>query len=263
MGFLDRVLGKSAPRAVSAPAPGSYRVQLLLPYAARLDPSAIHAHLRTWRADIDRIGDDPSVFGFAIPTGEPLPIVTHVMDAPVDAHGEALHDALTWSQTFRDRHAAVARAGASIVVATAFDRRRNRAVQLLSLLAVIDTVLVSLGDELADAAVVHWMPAQSLLPFGRYRMLRKELGPSGPAVNVRIAKVGGAAGEMFGDTLGLAALGLPDLQTRFAADRDPNEIALRLMQLARCLFLEQDLDAPIAPAPHLAPPARDTLTVQL
>jgi hypothetical protein len=266
MGFMDRVLGKKATPphgAVVAPAAGNYRVQVLLPHAPRLDPRAIHAHLRTWRADVDLIGDNANVFGLAIPTGEPMPIFAHVMAAPADAYGEALRDALTWSQTFRDRHAAVARANASIVVATAFDRRRNRAVQLLSLLAVLDTVLVSLDDELADAAVVHWMPAQSLLPLERYRMLRQELGPSGPAVNVRIAKVGGTAGEMFGDTLGLAALGLPDLQTRFAADRDPNEIAMRLMHLAKALFMDQDLDVAVQPAPYLAPPERDTLTAHV
>jgi hypothetical protein len=261
MGFLDRVLGKK-PAAPVAPPVGNYKVQVLLPFAARLDPAAVLDGLRGWRGDIDLIGRDPQLFGVAIPAGDMMPIFAHVMTAPGDAFPDAIERALISSQTFEERHAAVAMATDSIVVATSFDGRHPRGVLLLSLLAVLDTVLVQLG-ELAGAAVIHWMPAQSLVTFDRYRALRKTLGPSGPAVNVRVAKVGGSPGEMFADTLGLAALGLPDLQTRFGADRDPNYVALRLMQLARLLFLDQEPDAAVAPAPYLAPPARDTLTVRL
>jgi hypothetical protein len=261
MGFLDRFVGKK-PATPAAPAPGNYKVQVLLPFAAQLDPAAIHAHLRKWRPDIDLIGRDPQLFGLAIPTGDVMPIFAHVMAAPVDAFPDELHDSLAWSQPFRERHAAVAMATGSIVIAMPFDGRHPHAVQMLALLAVLDTVLVSF-EELAEAAVIHWMPAQSLMPFDRYRMLRKALGPSGPAVNVRMAKVGGAAGEMFADTIGLAPLGLPDLQTRFGADRDPNEVAMRLMQLARAQFMGEDLDASVTPAPYLAPPERETLTVAL
>jgi hypothetical protein len=261
MGFLDRVLGKKVAAPVAPPV-GNYKVQVLLPFAPQLDPAAVLANLRGWRPDIDLIGRDPQLFGVAIPAGSELPVFAHVMAAPGDAFPDAIERALISSQTFEQRHAAVMMATDSVVIATSFDGRHNRGILLLSLLAVLDTVLVQLG-ELAEAAVIHWMPAQSLVPFDRYRALRKALGPSGPAVNVRVAKVGGEPGQMFADTLGLAALGLPDLQTRFSADRDADEVALRLMQLARCLFMDQSLDAAVAPAPYLAPPARETLTVRL
>jgi hypothetical protein len=240
-----------------------YRVQLLLPRAPSLVPAAIHAHLLRWRSDVGLIGGDPSLFGLAIPAAGPLPIFVHVFTAAPDAFAAPLRDALTWTQTWRDRQAAVARARASVVLAMPIDARQPHAVQLLSLLAVLDTVLVSLDERDVEQAIVHWMPAQQLLPFERYRMLRKELGPSGPAVNVRIANVGGAPGEMFADTLGLAALGLPDLQARFHRDaREPEEVAMRLLLLARQLFLGEELDG-AAPARSLAPPDRDALTISL
>ena len=239
----------------------SYRVQILLPRARKLEPEAIHAKLRTWRGDIDRIGDDPQVFGFLIPAAGELPIVIHVFTAAVDAFEAQLRDALTWTQTWRERRDAVAACRSSIVLSMPIDRAQPYAIHLLSFLAVLDTILVSLGERDCEASILHWMPAQQLLPFKRYRMLRTELGPSGPAVNVRIANVGGASGEMFADTLGLAALGLRDLQTRFAG-RDPNEVAMRMLLLARQSFMGEALDG-AAPAPWLAPPERDTLTIRL
>ena len=258
MGILDRVLGKKPSPPVSPPV-GNYKVQVLLPFAPQLDPAAILAHIRKWRPDIDLIGRDPQLFGLAIPAGDVMPIFTHVMAAPAEAFPEALDRVVGCSQAFK--LSTLTLATDSIVIATSFDGRHPRAILLLSLLAVLDTVLIQLG-ELAETAVIHWMPAQSLVPFDRYRALRKTLGPSGPAVNVRVANVGGAPGEMFADTLGLAALGLPDLQTRFTSDRDPDEVVVRLMQLALLLFMEQSLDAAVTPAPYLAPPARETLTVR-
>jgi hypothetical protein len=265
MGLLDRLTGRKPPTTTPPPAleQASFRVQILLPRAPSLDPSAIHVHLRSWRDDVGLIGGDPSLFGLAIPAGGPLPIFVHVFTAAPDAFAAPLRDALTWTQTWRERAAAVARARASVVLAMPIDAHQPHAVQLLALLAVLDTVLVSLDERDAEQAIVHWMPAQQLLPFARYRMLRKELGPSGPAVNVRIANVGGAPGEMFADTLGLAALGLPDLQARFRRDeREPNEVAMRMLLLARQLFLGEELDG-AAPAPWLAPPERATLTITL
>jgi len=66
---------------------------------------------------------------------------------------------------------------------------------------------------------------------------------------------------MLADTIGFAPLGLPDLQARFRT-RDPNEVALHLMLLAKRVFAGEKLDR-AAEERHLAPPARDTLTIAL
>lgn len=265
MGLLDRLTGKRPP---TAPPPvatdaDAYRVQVLLPRAPALDATAIHARLRGWRDDLDLVASVPAMFTLAIPAGGALPILINVFTAAPDAFAAPLRDALTWTQTWRERKEAVARCRASVVVSMAIDRAQPAPVRLLSLLAVLDTVLTSLDERDVDACVLHWMPAQQLLPFARYRMLRKELGPSGPAINVRVANVGGAPGEMFADTLGLAALDLPDLQTRFrVSDREPGEVAMRMLLLARQAFLGEPLDG-AAPAPYLAPPERETMTIAL
>lgn len=256
MGFLDRI----ALRKVDPPAAG-YRVQLLLPRPAVLNPVAIHRYLRTWRDDVQLVGTDPARFAIAIPTGTPIPVVVHVFQAPVGAYARELAESLTWSQIWRDRREVVARACESFVVATTIESGPAYAAQILSLQAVLDTVLVSLDERDAAATVLHWIPAQQVMPCIRYRLLRKELGPSGPVVNVRVSVLGGRPGEMLADTVGFAPLGLPDLQVRFC-NRDPNEVALRMMLLAKRQFLGEELDDAIEDT-ALAGPAREVLTIAL
>jgi hypothetical protein len=110
------------------------------------------------------------------------------------------------------------------------------------------------------AAVLHWLPAQRVMPFATYRLLRMELGPCGPAINVRIAQVGDA--DTVADTVGLADLGLPDLQT-LATGRDPAALAFRLVHLARSMFVGDKLDCAWVEEASFSPPRRDALTIQL
>jgi hypothetical protein len=97
------------------------------------------------------------------------------------------------------------------------------------------------------------------MPFSTYRLLRMELGPCGPAINVRIAPVGS---DTIADTIGLADLGLPDLQT-LAAGRDPAVLAFRLVHLARSMFVGDKLDCAWVEEASFSPPRRDALTIQL
>src|SRR5262249_62140772 len=140
--------------------------------------------------------------------------------------------ALEWSPTWRERYQAVARCQASVVISMIAHRAVNHATMLLAFLSVLDAVLGAIDEP--RAAVLHWLPAQRVMPFATYRLLRMELGPCGPAINVRIAPVGAA--DTLADTVGLADLGLPDLQT-LAPGRDPAAPAFRLANLARTTFL--------------------------
>jgi hypothetical protein len=108
--------------------------------------------------------------------------------------------------------------------------------------------------------VLHWIPAQRVMPFATYRLLRMELGPCGPAINVRITQVGEA--DTVADTIGLADLGLPDLQT-LATGRDPAALAFRLVHLARSMFVGDKLDCLWVEEAAFSPPQRDALTLQL
>jgi hypothetical protein len=232
-------------------------VQILLPQPAVLDPAVVHSQLRAWHSDVQLIDTQHGEhFGFAIPTQD-LPLLAHVFAAAPDAYVTQLDEALQWSPTWRERYEAVARSRTSIVVSMLAHRAINHATMLLAFLSVLDTVLASVDD--LRPAVLHWLPAQRVMPFSTYRLLRMELGPCGPAINVRIAPVGNS--DTVADTLGLADLGLPDLQT-LATGRDPAALAFRLVHLARSMFVGDKLDCTWVEEAAFSPPNRDALTIQ-
>jgi len=243
---------------VSMIPPPRYTVQLLLPEPAVVDPAVVHGQLLAWRGDVQLIGGTPGEhFGFAIPT-EDLPLLAHVFVAPPDAYAAQLDDALLWSPSWRERFAAVARCRSSLVVSMVAHRAINHATMLLAFLSVLDSVLATIDD--VRPAVLHWLPAQRVMSFATYRLLRMELGPCGPAINVRISPAG--ARTTVADTVGLAELGLPDLQTR-AIDGDPAVLASRLVRLARSMFVGDKLDCTWVEEASFSPPSRDVLTLQL
>src|SRR5690606_9230277 len=148
----------------------------------------------------------------------------------------------------------------SVVIAMTAERPINYASMLLSFLAVLDTWLASLDPSDRERAVLHWMPAKQLLTYHQYQLLRTELGPCGPAVNVRVANATGRPGELLADTVGLAELGLPDLQIMFS-DRDPADVVRRLRAYVRSVFVGERLDCTWIEEVSRVPPERDALTL--
>jgi hypothetical protein len=232
-----------------------YTVQILLPCDVWLDPHELHRRLCEWRPDVEHLG---ARMLFAIPTND-LPLLVHVFPAFLDTYANELCDALTWSPAWRWDDLAQ-RCPTSIAVAMVAQRAINHASLLLAYLAVLDTVLFSLDPDVRDRAVLHWIPAQQLLSFETYRRLRTELGPCGPAVNVRIANATGRPGELLADTIGLAELGLPDLQIVFE-ERDPELVVRELRDLVRSVFVGDRLECSWIEESALLPPARDAITL--
>lgn len=248
-------------RGMTPVPPPRYTVQILLPRAVRLDATALHSRLRGWRPEIELLCNADRI-AFAIPTDD-LPLLAYVFHAPLDAYAAPLSDALTWTPVWDEHWEELsARCRGSIVVAMTAQRAINHASMLLAYLAVLDAVLLALDDADREAAVLHWIPALQLLTFERYRALRTELGPCGPAVNVRIASATNRPGELLADTVGLTELGLPDLQTVFS-DRDPAEVAGELRRLVRSMFVGDRLECGWIEEASMVPPLRDALTLQL
>lgn len=238
-----------------------YTVQILVPHAVQLEPLELLRRMRAWRPDVGLVRGGAQLT-FRIPTND-LPLLVSIFEAPPEAYAAPLCDALTWTPWWHERWDDIAeRCPTSIVVELRVARPINHASMLLAFLAVLDAVLASLDQEELIGAVLHWIPAQQLLTIERYRALRSDHGPCGPAVNVRIANATGRPGELLADTIGLAELGLPDLQLVFSG-RDPAEVMLRLRLMVRSMFVGDRLECGWIEEGSFFPPERDALTLQL
>jgi hypothetical protein len=236
-----------------------YRVQVLTRRWIALDAPKMLGRLRP---DIRSVRGDYDHIQLEIPTDD-LPMRAAIFHAQIDDYPDELERALTWSSAWDEPwHETAARCPASIVVALAPRRPINYASFLLVYLQLLDAMLFSLDDADRQSAVLHWIPAQQLMTFDRYVALRTQLGPCGPAVNIRVANATGRPGELLADTIGLAELGLPDLQIVFTG-RDPAEVILRLRLLVRAMLVGDRLDCSWIEERAYVPPERDALTLQL
>ena len=95
-----------------------------------------------------------------------------------------------------------------------------------------------------DAAppdAIHWRPAQQIVnPAALIEASTDAQRFFAGAVNVRFFNIAGTDGEMLMDTLGLAALGIPDFQCHFR-DLDPEGVARVLYNLAFYVFENGDV----------------------
>ena len=149
-----------------------------------------------------------------------------------------LQPALQQSWNFPQARDAVKGATASIlftdVMAAGLDPQARLDVFTRSLLGFL---------ELAPPEAIHWRPSQQIVNPIAYLHAAKE-SPAAlffkGAVNVRLFNIQGAAAETVMDTLGLAALGLPDLQCHFR-NLEPGDVARTLYNLSLYIFQQGDV----------------------
>ena len=99
--------------------------------------------------------------------------------------------------------------------------------------------------EVAPCEAIYWRPSDQLIEPAAYLRERRAPEPNSlfGAVNVRLFNIEKRApGEKLMDTLGLAALGLPDLQCHFL-DLDPNEVGSLLYNTALYIYKNGDIIA--------------------
>ena len=102
-------------------------------------------------------------------------------------------------------------------------------------LALIHGALQAILD-LTPVLAIHWFTSQRYVNPDEYLAARDEGDPLYPAVNVRMFRIEDQApGELIMDTVGLARLGLPDLQCHFTGI-EPGQVAGLLYGYADYLF---------------------------
>ncbi len=146
--------------------------------------------------------------------------------------------ALQQSWSFPDAQKAVARCNASVLVtdlmSSGLPYRERHDLFTRCLVSVMEVV---------PPDAIHWMPAQRIVnPFSYLRASRES--PTAQffagSVNVRLFNISGTDGDLVMDTMGLAALGLPDLQVHFHG-LEANDVAQFLYDLSLYIFESGDV----------------------
>jgi hypothetical protein len=96
--------------------------------------------------------------------------------------------------------------------------------------------------EVAPCVAMHWMNSQLLVHPDRfvYRQGESQAGPLYGSINVRFFNIEGTKGDQLMDTLGLAVLGLPDIQCHYRG-LDPRDVARIMYDVAYYLFQSGDV----------------------
>ena len=146
--------------------------------------------------------------------------------------------ALEQSWDWPEARAVVMRSRATMLVTDLLSSGLPYKARLSLFQSVVSAVL-----ELAPCSGIYWLPSQRFVESDAYvRSKQAEtFDPLFPAINVRLFNITNKAeGETLMDTLGLAALGLPDLQCHFTT-LNVNEIARVLYNSAYYLFDKGDV----------------------
>ncbi|APW62114.1 DUF4261 domain-containing protein [Paludisphaera borealis] len=213
----------------------TYGVELLYEQPPTIVRSELLQSVRKYCPNAETMGDaEPGLsISFFHPdhpvglAGAAMPAQTHVFvtEEPYSVTPE-LADDLRQSWGFPDVAEVLGRCRRSVLVTDMMSSSLAPKERLGLFQAVLAGVL-----DVVPALAIHWRPSAHFIKADQYRQAFREGGASrffAGGLNVRFFMVDDAPGEMIMDTLGLAALGLPDLQCHFR-DLDPNDVGTVLM----------------------------------
>lgn len=210
-----------------------YTVELLYREPPALDAAALRASLEAKLGALDVLdaGDPNFHYAFhALPVeyanGDRLPAQLVVMSVPMPGP-ESFAPSLQQTWDWDGAASAVAEARHALLVSDFVAAGLRPADRLRLLLAGVAAVI-----ERAPPSAVHWKVGQRLLDPAAFAARAAE-DPISVAVNVRKFDVSDRlAGETVMDTLGLAAVGIPDFQVHFVG-LDPGRVAGFLYAMSR------------------------------
>lgn len=245
-----------------------YVVRLLLPAPVTLDAQRLLQTVREVEPDASLRDGEPLCVQLEPGAGASATLTALDRVSEPEQVEAALNQTWDWPNARESVQHAQAELVIRDAAAHALGRRRRlRFVHALLRAAFEQTPVLAL----------HWMPSQRIVHPEAYRESVGHGAPAGDtAINVRLFRIpDGKPGEMLMDTLGLAALGLPDLQCHFTG-LNPGDVAPLLFAYAEYLFDKGDVlnDDSMVRGIHdqqewvvhreesLAPPARDVVDIR-
>ncbi|GKX68139.1 DUF4261 domain-containing protein [Inconstantimicrobium mannanitabidum] len=221
-----------------------YNVKLLYTEEPKLNLENILARLKKSCGEIDVITADNNGDMMAVAFREH--VVTYKDDKKVPSQGvilkakfeydvDKLQGALQQSWMFRDVEETVIKARHQLVITDMM----AAGLEYKERLSLFQNLVIAVLEE-TDCIAVNWDPSEQFVHKEDYLKNVAE-DCLYAAVNVRFYNVSdGDEGDMLMDTLGLSALGIPDLQCHFR-NLDPNAVSNMLYNTAHYLYEKGDI----------------------
>ncbi len=221
---------------------GTYGVELLVEQVPQIDKAKLLVALRK-REKVDSLDENSDLLAFAYTEYEiqyqnaaiPAQIFVAIAEQSPDAERTRPSVEQTWD--WPDAKASVERCRATVLVTDLM----SSGLEYKTRLRLLHNAVLSVLEQI-NCIGIHWQPSQRIVdPQAYIKSKRNEEDEIFPAINVRLFRVeNGQPGETLMDTLGLAALGIPDIQCHFFT-LDSQEVARVLFNTGYYLFGQGDV----------------------
>lgn len=224
----------------------TYNVELLCETTPVVRKRPLFEAIRRYCPNAEPLDREPDhgLLAFAHPdhmvrfTDGELPAQTLIAVAEKAPDVSKLQPAVQQSWSFPDAQHVVGRATASVLVSDVMSSHLDCRERVWLFLNVLRGVL-----DVVPAVGIHWVPSAQVTDPAEFRKASSAAPAqqffAGP-MNVRFFNIENSSEDKLMDTLGLAAIGLPDLQCHFRG-LDPGEVSRTLCNTAYYLFEEGDV----------------------
>jgi hypothetical protein len=222
----------------------SYSAELFYPTLPRINGADLANALQERAGLVDLLIDQEDLHLFAFPQyvthfeGTDIPTELMLTVSAPNQHNADLEPALQQSWRWREARAAVSACPVSLTLVEMLAQGVDYRIRLTLFNHALEAVL-----SIAPCQALLWTPSQQFIPPAQFLEARrsKDFHPLLFGLNIRFYRISnGHPGEKLMDTMGLAALGLPDLQCHFVR-LDPNQVARVLSNSAYYLYDRGDV----------------------
>ncbi len=221
-----------------------YSAKLFYHELPHINGADLATTLRQRIGQVDLLLDQADLHLFAFPKyvtlieGADIPTELMLTVSDPNQHNADLEPALQQSWRWREARAAVAACPVSLTLVEMLVQGVEYRTRLTLFNHALESVL-----SIAPCQALLWMPSQQFIHPAQFVEARqnKDFHPLQFGLNIRFYRISnGQPGEVLMDTMGLAALGLPDLQCHFVG-LDSNQVAKVLSNSAYYLYDRGDI----------------------